>query len=622
LAISTSGSAVASALVLAPSPGALDFGSVPVGSTSALGVTLTNTGNVSALIHDVGATGPGFGTSGVSANTTVQPGQTAALNVTFAPSSLGPALGSVSIRSNAGTESIALAGSGGGLAHGGKDIYLSQRQAGKADGSSCAHALDASFFNAAANWGAGTGQIGSGVTVHLCGVIPISLSAPTSQGTGLITIKFEPNAKMQQLAATNFINLSGSTNSWIISGQAACGFQAQNPLPVPCAEKIQNTDNGSPAGGFGHQVFQINAIAIGGATGSITVQNLEIGPLYMHTDPADFSYGNGANLANAIVDDAMMGSLTFQDSICHDSSWCLAPNPRQSAPNPVFTVARVEFYNNDHDIALGSICNPACYSVDIGWIHSHNHQNWNTTSNAYHHDGIHTFNSQLQATSVKIHNSLFDGVWNGNSTDPIFDQVNLQNLSLYNNIFICTPAECTHDPNAGLIAYGGGPNYFAVNNTIIQTGVPRTGSGSTWANNVGVDLTLGNGSTTGNVTFQNNLITGGAGLLTINGPVFAPGGLDYNLYANGIANGSGLWAFNGKFTSTFSADWLGSGEGTHSQYVASAMLIPDGTPLPGSPAIGSGINLTLACGRLPDLCFDYLGNARPTTGPWTVGARQ
>src|SRR4029077_13373422 len=116
-------------------------------------------------------------------------------------------------------------------------------------------------------------------------------------------------------------------------------------------------------------------------------------------------------------------------------------------------VARMEFYDNDHDIALGSTCSPACYSVDIGWSHSHNHENWNTPSNAYHHDGIHTFNSQLQATSVRIHNSLFDGVWNGNGTDPIFDQVNLQNLSLYNNIFIFTPAECTQDPNAGLIAY-------------------------------------------------------------------------------------------------------------------------------------------------------------------------
>jgi len=621
LVISASGTASAATPILSSNTNSLGFGSVLVGSTAALGVTLRNAGNVNVIFSSIVVGGTGFKVSGAGAGTTLTSGQSVPLNVTFAPSAAGPAAGSIDIGSNAGTVSIALAGSGT-LVAGGNHIYLAQAAAGLANGSSCADALDASFFNASANWGTATGQIGSAATVHLCGVIPISLSTPTSQGTGLITIKFEPNAKMQQPAATNFIDLSNSTNSWLITGQAPCGFQAQNPIPIPCPEKIQNTDNGSPAGGFGHQVFHINAIAIGGSTGSVTVQNLEIGPLYMHTDPADFSFSNGAILANAIVDDPMIGSLTFQDSICHDTSWCLSPTPRQGAPNPVFTVARMEFYDNDHDIALGSTCSPACYSVDIGWIHSHNHENWNTTSNAYHHDGIHTFNSQLQATSVRIHNSLFDGVWNGNGTDPIFDQVNLQNLSLYNNIFICTPAECTQDPNAGLIAYGGGPNYFAVNNTIIQTGIQRTGSGSTWTNNVGIDLTLGSGRTTGNVTFQNNLITGGAGLLTINGPLFAPGGLDYNLYANGIANGSGLWAFNGKSTNSFSADWLGSGEGTHSQYVADPLLIPDGTPLPGSPAIGAGTNLTAACGRLPELCFDYFGNARPATGPWTVGARQ
>jgi hypothetical protein len=60
-------------------------------------------------------TGAGFSVSGAGANTTLAPGQTAALNVVFAPSLTGSVAGSIAIASNVGGLSIALAGSGGQL---------------------------------------------------------------------------------------------------------------------------------------------------------------------------------------------------------------------------------------------------------------------------------------------------------------------------------------------------------------------------------------------------------------------------------------------------------------------------------------------------------------------------
>jgi hypothetical protein len=45
----------------------------------------------------------------------VPPGQTAALNVTFAPSATGSVVGTIAIASNAGNLSVTLAGSGGQL---------------------------------------------------------------------------------------------------------------------------------------------------------------------------------------------------------------------------------------------------------------------------------------------------------------------------------------------------------------------------------------------------------------------------------------------------------------------------------------------------------------------------
>src|SRR3989344_4376791 len=61
------------------------------------------------------------------------------------------------------------------------NIYIAQSAAGSDDGSSCANARAASFFNSSGNWGTGTTQIGSGTVVHLCGTITTDF---TSQGSG------------------------------------------------------------------------------------------------------------------------------------------------------------------------------------------------------------------------------------------------------------------------------------------------------------------------------------------------------------------------------------------------------------------------------------------------------
>jgi len=65
-------------------------------------------------ISSVGASGAGYSASGVNGNTTLTPGQTATLNVAFAPTAAGNASGSVSVSSNATNSpaTISLSGSG------------------------------------------------------------------------------------------------------------------------------------------------------------------------------------------------------------------------------------------------------------------------------------------------------------------------------------------------------------------------------------------------------------------------------------------------------------------------------------------------------------------------------
>jgi hypothetical protein len=104
----------AATLLLSANPASLDFGNVNVSSSKVLPVTISNSGNSSFSIGSVSLSGPGFSASGVSSGLTLNPGQTATLNVTFAPASAGSATGSVTVSSNATNSpaSIALSGSG------------------------------------------------------------------------------------------------------------------------------------------------------------------------------------------------------------------------------------------------------------------------------------------------------------------------------------------------------------------------------------------------------------------------------------------------------------------------------------------------------------------------------
>jgi hypothetical protein len=497
------------------------------------------------------------------------------------------------------------------------NIFLAQTAAGTADGSSCDNARPVSYFNEARNWGTGGSQIGSGTVVHLCGIIGITLKVPASQGTGLVTIQFEANAKMQQSAAPNFIVLGAHSNSFLVTGQAPCGFVGH--AHVDCPEKIQNTDNGSPAGGFGNHISPSTAIDVSGATGTVTIQNLEISNLYVHTDPADAIVANTS--IRGVFGNPVLANVTIKNSYIHHTSWAIALTPAAGS-GVVEEVAFNDLSDNDHDFSAGDNCSN-CYSFVIHDNHSHDHSAWNTASNAYHHDGFHFFNSATQITSGVIYNNLFDGAWDGNVTGPVFDQVPLQNLSVFNNVFICE-ATCTADP-AALWLYGGGVNQLFANNTFIQTGRER-GPGPEFHNNATVMMTLPKGMATGNNCFENNVMTSGTTLINTNGPVYAPGCIDYNVYANYVANGNKAFNFDGAGTNAFAA-WKSlpglAGQETHSQYVGDAKLSRKGIPQPGSAVLLHGINLTSLCkGALTPLCTDYDGHPRPASGPWDVGAFQ
>ena len=83
-------------------------------------------------------------------------------------------------------------------------IYVANYSAGANNGADCSDAHSTPWFNNAANWGTGSGQIGPGTTVYICGIITSSVKGGVAlniQGSGTasnpITIFFEPGAVLE-----------------------------------------------------------------------------------------------------------------------------------------------------------------------------------------------------------------------------------------------------------------------------------------------------------------------------------------------------------------------------------------------------------------------------------------
>ncbi|HEY6465962.1 MAG TPA: choice-of-anchor D domain-containing protein [Candidatus Acidoferrales bacterium] len=115
LVINLSGTGQATSLSLAASPATLAFGNVLDQSSGEMTTSVTNNGNANVTISGMTVTGAGFSASGITNGTTLTPGQSVPLTVTFAPTSGGAVSGAgIKIASNATNSpaNVSLSGTG------------------------------------------------------------------------------------------------------------------------------------------------------------------------------------------------------------------------------------------------------------------------------------------------------------------------------------------------------------------------------------------------------------------------------------------------------------------------------------------------------------------------------
>ena len=113
--VNLSATAVAPAPQISLSSSSVQFGTVGIGSTSNLNLTISNTGNADLTVSVISLTGAEFSVSGITTPKTIVAGQSAQLGLSFQPKVGGAAAATLSITSNDPanpTMSVALAGTG------------------------------------------------------------------------------------------------------------------------------------------------------------------------------------------------------------------------------------------------------------------------------------------------------------------------------------------------------------------------------------------------------------------------------------------------------------------------------------------------------------------------------
>jgi len=93
----------------------LNFGNVNVGSSASQTITLTNTASGTLSISKVAVAGTGFSASAITAPLSLVKGAQASLKITFTPTVMGTATGSVTVTSNASNPNLTVTLGGVGL---------------------------------------------------------------------------------------------------------------------------------------------------------------------------------------------------------------------------------------------------------------------------------------------------------------------------------------------------------------------------------------------------------------------------------------------------------------------------------------------------------------------------
>ncbi|MCC6586644.1 MAG: hypothetical protein IT168_07995 [Bryobacterales bacterium] len=464
-----------------------------------------------------------------------------------------------------------------------KDIYIAQAAAGANNGTSCASAHPANFFNTTTNWGTEASQIGPGTTVHLCGTFTTGLVA---RGSGIpgnpITIFFEPGAKLRlpscgrtgclNISATGYIIVDGGTNGLIEATNSGTGLGNSDSVGVYARSGTHHSE----------------------------IRNLTINNMYVHNSVSDTSGGrytaiwfDGSHnlIHNNFISHTMCG-------ICGEQ-----PNSDNDIYNNVIRNINWGVFLSGGTLIDG-VTRDRIYSNEI-----YDFANWDTTIDAYHHDGIFVAGNDttsLGVSYIDIFNNYLHGSISECCTTAYIYTNTHNHVNIFNNLIVAPDGRYV---NNGLITVGapGYPdtNTSVLNNTVIGGTTVGTGGACYYV------------KSQANLSFINNIASNCTYLVWT-----TSGDITYSLLNNNVYQAStltGVWRIGNVYYSSLAA-WSAAAGGDSTARAVTDELNLDSSyrPLATSVAVGAGLNLTNYADA--SLNSDLAGVLRPASSAWDAGA--
>ncbi len=285
----TGGSGGTPAITL--STNSLDFGSVNIGSSSTLPVTVTNSGTADLHVTTLNITGTNaneFSSSGATLPLTLTPGNSVTLNVTFTPTVVGTANATVSGTSDAATTpTISLTGIGVGV----PQISTSPvTTGGTLDFGSVSVGASRSLDLTVSNPGTATltGTIGvAGAGFALSGTTVLSVAPGNNQ---IVTVIFTPSSATTfngSLTITH--NATGGTANFVLTGAGVNSALNASPNPLP----IGGVKVGKSSGAQSVTITNISSSPVTISAANITGSGLSVGGLAL---PVTLAAGQNTSL--------------------------------------------------------------------------------------------------------------------------------------------------------------------------------------------------------------------------------------------------------------------------------------------------------------------------------------
>ena len=343
-------------------------------------------------------------------------------------------------------------------------------------GTSSAPNLTPAGFNNAGNWGAGTGKIGAGTTVLVCG----TFSEPANSGALLllqgggssgnpVTILLDSTLNISAPNWTNSIIASGGGYSnWIVDGGSARTSIIQATL---------DGTPGEPCPG-GTCQYQTSGGCVGSGSGgsNITIQNVTCANMYVNYCPSgNESLCTDTNQYGTCIYFGEVGSnILIQNNVCHDTNDALAVGSNGSAAissiqwigNTVYHACTGIQYSGNQT-AGGSVTGLVIKGNNI-----YDGFNWANNGNTCHVDGMHLWVNVggVTMTRTQIYDNWIHGSWGNGVNAFIFveqqgkysDGAPWAGTEVFNNI-LEDDSTIGHNGDGGIAISGN--NNIVANNT-------------------------------------------------------------------------------------------------------------------------------------------------------------